>query len=288
MAIFNLSNFNFNNVFQAIPQTPIAGIYTNIKLFGNAIFDDLEGTHEIMTQQQIDDLSFTEIREYGVLTFLLAQFNNNLQGGNVTSLPAPIDGWIVLRKEINDAKFTKVDELEAIDLEYIDRLANSNSQYVFQFIPKTGDFLGQPMESNEVLTQFNKIILLDDKSENGYSFCLDLRLSETNIEQDITFNDVRSKFQTALIGEKEVHVGSMGFIANSNSVTELEFEQDFQYMKQFEAFLLNGEEKILKFTNGYMYRVITSNVSLTKKNGNINGNSSVWIINFEWREINEI
>jgi hypothetical protein len=288
LAIFNLSNFNFNNVFQAIPQTPIAGIYTNIKLFGNAIFDDLEGTHEIMTQQQIDDLSFTEIREYGVLTFLLAQFNNNLQGGNVTSLPAPIDGWIVLRKEINDAKFTKVDELEAIDLEYIDRLANSNSQYVFQFIPKTGDFLGQPMESNEVLTQFNKIILLDDKSENGYSFCLDLRLSETNIEQDITFNDVRSKFQTALIGEKEVHVGSMGFIANSNSVTELEFEQDFQYMKQFEAFLLNGEEKILKFTNGYMYRVITSNVSLTKKNGNINGNSSVWIINFEWREINEI
>lgn len=286
--IFNLSNFNFNNVLNSPQQTPTPSIYSNIKFFGEGNFVMAHGLNYIMTQQEIDDDPFWEDESWGVNSFFLAKFDNNLQAGNITSLPEPIESWIILRKAIGDAKYTKVDELPAISLEYVDRLARSNETYTYQFVPKTATLLGAPLQSNDLITNFTRVVLLDPNTNDAYSFCLDLRLSSIATDEDISFNQTRGKYDTVLKGNREVHSGSIGTIIESSAVDALEVEQNYAFLQEFENFLLNGEEKILKMPYGQMYRVATSDISTTRKEGNTNSGKELYVISFSWTEVGEV
>lgn len=288
MSFFNINYFNTETQFQRLNETPVPVTYSNIKLFGGGYFDDLHGVDFIMTDEQIDTLDFNESPEWDLNTIILAKFNNNLQAGNVTGLPSPITSWLVQRKSENDTKYTQLAEIEADVDSYIDRLAKSNETYDYRLLPIASDLIGEPLKAEPVSTDFNKVILLDPDSEEGYSFCLDLRLSEIGISEDIGLNSTRGKFDTYQKGNREVHSGSVGTLLNSNSITEEEMQQDKEFLDAFEAFLLNGGEKIIKFNKGYTYRIVTSNVSLTKKTGSTNRDRSLYVVSFSWTEIGEV
>lgn len=288
MPIFNIGYFNAGNTFQLLNQVPTPSTYSNIKLFGASIVDDLWGVSRIMTQSEINNLDLYTEPQWGIDTIILANFDNNLQAGNIISLPTPIDKWLLLRKGQNDAKFTKIAELEANVSEYVDRLAVSKEMYQYELIPMAGDLLGEPLLSDPTPTDFTKVVLLNPDETEGYSFCLDLSVSDISVEEDLVVNDTKGKFQTILKGNKEVNSGTISFIATSNSDTYNELKQDVAFLDGLKDFILNGEDKILKFTSGFSYRVSTSDFSKSEKQGNDAKGNKVFAISFSWREVGEL
>lgn len=291
MAIFNLSNFNFGNAFIRVLENIVPSSYEGIKIYGSGNFARIYGVNYIYTQAEIDELDGNQPfpdREWTVDTFIWAQFLNNLQAGNITSLPAPLDGWKVQRQGKNESKFATLGELGSEETEFVDRLAKSKESYIYRVIPKTGDVLGSPLDSDIIDTSFKKIVLLDPDTQEGYSFCLDLRMSDIQIDEDVTYKDTRGKYQTELRGNKKVNNGSIGFLAKSSAVDSTELEQDLAYLQAFEDFINNGQPKILKIDNGYIYKVATSNFGKQRRNSVNNNGETLFNLAFNWREIGEV
>lgn len=290
MPIFNLINFNVNN-FQPNIQTPTPSTYSKITLKGEGKFGLLYGQTKAYTQAEIDAIDTTSApdeEEWGVDTFILARHDGDLQGGNETSLPAPITQWDILRKSNNDAKFTNIASVDDLETVYVDKLARSNETYIYQWIPLAGDVLGSPLQSEETTTDFQQVVLLEESTGDLYSFCLDLRLSEIRTNEDFAVENTRGKYPTSQRGNTNYSSGSIGVIVRSNAVTEDELEQDIQYVRDFQDFLTNGVEKVLKYTSGLTYRVQTSNVALTTKTGRTSSGSEIYLVSFEWTEISDL
>lgn len=286
MPIFNLSTFNFNNAFQLLNQIPPTSPYSNIKFYGGGRFDNVHGEEYVYDQTKIDSLDFYSDPLWTVPTFLLMLFNNDLQGGNIVSLPSPIDKWLVFRKNQTDAKYTKIAELPAATESYVDRLASSKQIYSYTLIPQSNDLLGESLLADPATTDFTRVILLDDTV--GYSFCLDLEMSDISTEQDITVSQTKGKYDTVLQGNKNAKVGSIGVILKSNSSTEIEIQQDAAYIDEFEAFITRSGSKVLKFPKGFSYRVYTSDFSKIAKDGYDSEGNIVYRVSFQWREIAEV
>ena len=146
--------------------------------------------------------------------------------------------------------------------------------------------LGESLLADPVETDFTRVILLDDMT--GYSFCLDLEMSDISTEQDITISQTKGKYDTVLQGNKQAKVGSIGVILKSNSSTEIEIQQDAAYIDEFEAFIENGSTKVIKFPKGFSYRVYTSEFSKIAKDGYDSGGNIIYRVSFAYREVGEV
>lgn len=286
--MFNISYFNARNVFQRLYERPTPSAYFGVKIFGKGNFTNIHGVTRVLGESEINSQDFFTYKNWTVDTFLLAKMEGNTQGGNVTSLSAPITSWLIFRKGLLDTTFKRLAEIPEESTFYIDNTAVSNNEYIYQFLPKNNDEIGVSVPSIPKKTDFTKVILIEEESGDIYSFCLDLRLSEISIEESSSFFDTRGRYQTYLKGNKRVNVGSIGFVANSNSIGDFEIEQDLAYLKSFEDFILNGKEKLLKFPNGYSYRVITSNFIKSRKTSVNSYGKSVYVLSFSFREVGEI
>jgi hypothetical protein len=285
--IFNINHFD-TNAFQSLIPLPVATTYSNIKLFNTGTFDDVWVENYVRSYAEILALDFFSQPIWTVRTLFLAHFNNNLQGGNIISLPNPIDKWIILRRGKNDAKFTKIAEVDANVDTYVDRFARSKEEYVYQLIAMAGDSLSEPLVADAVETNFTKVTLIDPVDNIGYEFCYDMSMSEIGVEEDLIISDTKGKFQTFLKGNKEVSVGSISMIATSDSITSDEINQDLEFLNGLKAFILNGKSKIIKFPKGMMYRVYTSDFSMTRKDGVDSYGNQIYRVGFEWREVGEV
>lgn len=292
MSVFNLSVFNFGNIFSGVLPKIVPTSYQGITLYGKGGFGRLYGVNYVYTEAEQNELDGNQPfpdREWTIKTFILANFQNSLQAGNITSLPEPLDGWILSRKAKEDVKFTTLGLLGALDTQFIDRLAASNEDYTYRLIPKTGSLLGAPLDSDETSTDFTQVVLLDPDTEQGFSFCLDLRMSEINIEEDLSVKDTRGKYQTILKGNKRVNTGTIGFLATSSAVDDNELQQDIAYLKEFEDFILDSSKaKILKLPKGYIFKVFTSDFSKTKRTSVNNQGQTLYTISFSFREVGEV
>lgn len=284
MPIFNISYFNATNEFRKLNGFPIPSTYSNVKIFGQGIFDTIWAEDYIRTNEQIESLNIFAEPEWDANTIMLAKFNNNLQAGSVTSLPSPVDNWGVFRKGKNESKFTRIGDMLAEDLIFTDRLALSKEIYEYEIIPKSGDILGEPLLADKATTDFDKVILLDPIINEGYSLCYNIQLSDTTIEEDVTVSDTRGRYQTTLRGNKQVAVGNITVIATGATDISNGVQQDVEFLNSFKEFILNGREKILKFTDGIAYRVTTSEYSMIKLDGLDSAGNIVYNISFSWRE----
>ena len=101
--------------------------YNKATLYGDALVDYIWIRNKVDTQNEIDaTLSYTYDPEWDANTFLLAPFNNTLNGGNVTSVGDKILYWQVYRKKKDDAT-----------LHFLVRISASQyALYDFNYLPK--------------------------------------------------------------------------------------------------------------------------------------------------------
>ena len=288
MSLFNINYFNAGSVFSGVYSDPTTSTYSNLKIFGAGTFDDVHVLNRVLSQSEIDSLDLLEEPEWDVFTLMLAKFNNNLQAGNIVSLDDPIDNWIVRRKRSDESKFTVLAELEADATEYTDRLAESRKTYTYQAIPLAGDALGEPIEDDNVVTDFQRVVLLDPDTEEGYSFCLEVGRSQITTNERVTQQQTKGKYDTFLTENRKFASGSISTIPESNSVTAQEIEQDIAFINQLEDFITNGNEKILKFESGFTYRVYTNNFVKAQRQGETSNGQILNSISFDWNEIGEL
>ena len=288
MSFFNISYFNAGLGFLRLYETPSPSSYSNIKLFGAGKFGTLYGERRIYSSSDISSINPKVEQDWLTDTYINAKFDNNLQAGNYTSLASPIDGWIIQRKATTDAKFTTIAEVGAMVDTYEDNLVSSKQTYIYQLIPKAGTVLGAPLESDPVSTNFRTVILLDPLTQEGYSFCLNLQIDGITVNEDITTSDTKGKYQTVVKGNRRFKSGSIGIIASSSVDINGGIDQNVAFLNQLEDFIQNSNEKIIKFPNGFTFRVSTGGFNYTKLDGvDANGNM-LWAVSYDWAESGDL
>lgn len=288
MSFFNINYFNAGSAFMRLYETPTPASYSNIKLFGGGKFGTLYGERRVYSDTDIANINSKVEQEWLVDTYINAMFNSNLQAGNITSLPSPIDSWIIQRKAMGDAKFTTIAIVDDLVDTYVDKLVKSKQEYTYQMLPKAGDVLGAPLEADPVTTDFKTIILLDPLTNEGYSFCLNMQVDSITVNEDVVESNTKGKYNTTLKGKRRFKSGTIGVIAVSDVLPNGALDQDLAFLDQLEDFITNGDEKILKFPKGMTYRVTTNNMSYNKLDGlDANGNT-IYSIVFDWREVAEL
>lgn len=288
MSFFNVNYFNGNSFFTRMYNIPVPSSYSNIKLFGGGVFGTLYGERRIYSDSDIANINSKVEQDWLVSTYINAKFNGDLQAGNLTSLPSPIDAWIIQRRATGEAKFTTIAEVGASVDMYEDRLVKSKQTYTYQILPRAGTVLGAPLEADPVTTNFDSVVLLDPLTNEGYSFCLNLQLDSVTVNDDVVSSNTKGKYNTILKGQRRFKSGSIGVIAVSTIEIGGALDQDILFLEQLEDFIVNNDEKILKLPNGMTYRVITSSMTYTKLDGvDVNGNT-VFSIAFGWTEVGEL
>ena len=288
MSFFNISFFNASTFLTRLYEVPTPSAYSNIKVFGECTVGTVYGERRILTDTQISNYNPKVEQTWGTHTYINAKFDNNLQAGNIVSLPASIDGWIVQRKSSTESKFTTLANVSASTIAYVDKLVKSKTTYIYQLIPKAGSFLGAPLQSDPTTTDFKKVILMNPLTEEGYSFCLEIQFDALTTNEDVVTSDTKGKYPTVLKGNRRYKTSSIGVIAVSDADTANGIQQDEAFINQLESFIFSDVEKIIKYPKGLTYRVQTNNFVATKLEGLDNQGNTVYSLAFEWTEIGDL
>jgi len=267
-----------------LSQLPVT--YSNIKIYGASVIDDVHLLDYEMTSTQIAQLDFYVEPEWDDNTLLLAKFNDNLNGGNITYLPALIDKWIVSRREINESKFTKIDEIDVSNAkEYTDYEVYSNTSFIYNITPVAGDYMGTPLQTEPVPVKLESWFLLSLDASTIYNMCFNFKSTTMNLNESVTQNETFGKYDLLSKGNRSFDSSHIQFIP-SQSNNNNEIVQPVSYINDFESFIKNTEIKLLKSPKGEIWKVIT--YGFNKSLFSDSDYNQTYIVDFDWIEVQDI
>ena len=265
-------------------QLPVT--YSNIKIYGTSTIDDIHLLNYKMSQSEIDNLDFYVEPFWNEHTLMLAKFNNNLNSGNITYLPALIDKWIVFRREINESKFTKIDEInDGKAKEYTDFTSYSNGLFIYNIIPNSGDYLGIPLETDVIDNKLESWFLISNDGNKIYNMCLNFKSTQIQNNESISQNETFGKYDITSKSNRDFNSSHIQFIP-SQSNNNNEIVQPVSYINDFESFIKNTEIKLLKSPKGEIWKVITH--GFNKSLFSDSDYNQTYIVDFDWIEVENV
>ena len=283
--MFQFIGYNFFSDGDALNNAPsnIDGI-TNIRL-QNAIYN-----HFNVTRNTSTTVSTTIPTSWDYDTILDANFNGNIDGGNVNFLIEQISAIKIKRRvqgEFNwlTLKTIPVSTVEDLTFIFNDLLNKNNITYEYALVPVIegveGDYL-----INSILSQFNGVFIGD--AETIYKFLYEVKYDNNQRNQQVGIFQVLGQQFPIFVAN-----GSLSY--ESGSVTATILNDDFEQTgvidrtaitKQKNAikdFLTNRKAKILKDWNSNEWLcIVNDNVNVTYKE---NYGMGIPVITFNWTEI---
>lgn len=224
----------------------------NIKI-ENGIFDHLHGTEDVNT----DDFTSEIVPGWNYATFIDANFNNTLFGGNVDFSVETTDEVRIKRRIKGTYNWItlatiKIEKEADFSFIYYDNLASAKETYEYALVPAKNNTEGM-MSIGEVYSDFDGIYIVgNDKTYFGFvnlSYPAPTRHKESSI---ITTLD--SQYPYIINNSK------MNYYSDTLSATFVEadesnewgwdFEDGWKYRDEFKDWLFNGRAKILKYYTG--------------------------------------
>ena len=286
--MFQFIGYNFFSDGDALNNAPsnIDGI-TNIRL-QNAIYN-----HFNITRNTSTTVSTTIPTSWDYDTILDANFNGNIDGGNVNFLIEQISAIKIKRRvqgEFNwlTLKTIPVSTVEDLTFIFNDLLNKNNITYEYALVPVIegveGDYL-----INSILSQFNGVFIGD--AETIYKFLYEVKYDNNQRNQQIGIFQVLGQQFPIFVAN-----GSLSY--ESGSVTATILNDDFEQTgvidrtaitKQKNAikdFLTNRKAKVLKDWNSNEWLcIVNDNVNVTYKE---NYGMGIPVITFNWTEIGQV
>lgn len=286
--MFQFIGYNFFSDGDALNNAPsnIDGI-TNIRL-QNAIYN-----HFNITRNTSTTVSTTIPTSWDYDTILDANFNGNIDGGNVNFLIEQISAIKIKRRvqgEFNwlTLKTIPVSTVEDLTFIFNDLLNKNNITYEYALVPVIegveGDYL-----INSILSQFNGVFIGD--AETIYKFLYEVKYDNNQRNQQIGIFQVLGQQFPIFVAN-----GSLSY--ESGSVTATILNDDFEQTgvidrtaitKQKNAikdFLTNRKAKVLKDWNSNEWLcIVNDNVNVTYKE---NYGMGIPVITFNWTEIGHV
>lgn len=280
-------NYNFFADGDALNTAPSSvDNITNVKLT-NSIFD-----HFNITKNTSTVVSTSIPTEWDYDTIMNANFNNNIDAGNVNYLINQISSIKIKRRKQGDFDWLTlatipINRVEDLSFIFNDLLNQDNVTYEYALVPIIGEIEGQYL-INSVVSKFNGVFI--GNAETIYKFLYEVKYSSNQRNQQV------GVFQ--VLGQQYPIVVANGALSyESGNVTATILNDDFEktgiidraeIVKQKDAlknFLTDKKPKILKDWNGNIWLcIVNSNIDVSYKEGTGMG---IPVISFDWTEIGE-
>jgi len=270
--------------FSNAQSAPAKRLYDKITVYGNAIIDKLNIKSTELTNAQLLTIDITDTLGWEIDSLATGEFENTLDAGNITSLTSAMTIWEIVRREVGDTVLTSLAKVDKAILEYTDYLAQANKNYEYLVYPETATQVGQALLSPAILADFFGVYLIDEDSETVLFFDLDIATDEITNETDMTEFQTYTKYNAYAFGDRDFLKGHIQATAGYFD-TNGDLIYDLDYFENIKTIINNKKDKVLKFRNGQMIRVITSNFRYSYMDSI---GEQLYTINFDFIEVGEI
>ena len=278
--MLGLCTFNFCGDVNALDPLSTNLSMTNTRV-SNAIFDHLNITKDVLS-------------DFGVLfpnwdfdTILDANFNGNIDGGNVNLVLDQIKAIRIKRRKTGEFNWVTLKEIpvNSLDsLKFIDRdnLSPSGYEFDYSIVPVMSDNTEGESNITTITTKFDGIFICDaDTIMKMYS---NIAINRTSVQAIGELQPIGSKYPILMHNsDVDYEKGSVsGRILNSDFLTNkmINRKDIVDETKGLTAFLKNKKPKMIKDWNGNIWLVmITGNPTITSE-----VSTGVNEVNFEWTE----
>jgi len=148
-------------------------------------------------------------------------------------------------------------------LEYTDYLAQANKNYEYLIYPQTASQIGQALQTSAILADFYGVYLVDETTSTVFFFDLNVVTNAINNETDMTEFENYTQYNAFAFGERDFLKGTIQAMGGYMDYTTGLHINTLTYFDSLKDIINNKTSKILKFRDGRMMRVMTSNFKHT-------------------------
>ena len=240
------------------PQKPEFSDYDKVTFYGNSsgcIIDEIWGRNIKYNAKMIDDLVGSVYEpKWDDTTYLLARFNNNLNGGNITNINTKIKNWLIYRRDIDEGHLNYVDTIDVGKSSYTDYKALRGKTYQYYMYAQSDTELSSPITTNEVECQYYHWCLIDQIKNAVYHFKYNFSGGNLSTEESWQEYQTGSQYNTFVRGETNYLVGTVQALVVENTVP---FKQSADYIDMFRECICSDREKYIKDAKGHIFKVFT-------------------------------
>lgn len=236
--------------------------YNKATLYGDALVDYIWVRNKVDTQDEINSTTgFTYAPKWDANTFLLAPFNNTLNGGNVTSVGDKILYWQVYRRAKDDATLHFLARIPASQYALYDFNVVNNNEYQYILFAETADYISAPLQQDGYVNTnwWNWSLVGLTKSEadskvyyadtnNVWIFDTELQSSALQQNLDKAVLENFTQFPKLSSGKKNYLTGTVtAYLSNPHNSR---YQDTVEQYNAFINFIADENPKLLKDRKG--------------------------------------
>lgn len=285
--MIGLIGYNFCSDGNSADPTP-TGIdnITKTKL-SNGIFD-----HFNMSRNVVFDYNSVEPIEWDIDTIINANFNGNIDGGNIEASVLNTTSVRIKRRVKGTFDWITIKEVpisKPEDLSFVitDNLATYDTEYEYAFVPLVGENEGNYI-INSIMSKFQGVFICD--AETVFKFSAGVEYSNNQANQEIgVFQPYNRQYpvivSNSVLNYKSGSIGGWILPDNFDQNRVIDRKAITKEKEVLLNFLMNKKPKMIKDMNGNKWLVFfTGNPSLSYDN---NYGQGMVKVNAEWTEIGD-
>lgn len=272
------------------PTVPELSSYDRVTFYsgdtnsGGCIIDKVYGVNQETTIDYLDRCATILFEpQWNVNCYILCEFDNNLSGGNITSITLPITNWDIYRAKAGTTLLEYIDTIDVLTNSYNDFTALKNNDYVYYIFAKNDTEISSPLETAVVHCAYDGWFLID--VENKISYLFDINFSGGDLSQinNMTEYDTNLKY-------KAYSKGAMDYIEGTITALVMDdycnMTQSVDVLETIREFIFSDRLKYIKDNKGRIFNVFTSNYKDNFITNGINGEPRY--ITFDFKEVGEV
>ena len=256
--------------------------YNKFRVNGNLTLDKVRNLSQVLTNQQLNQLSVFDEYSWSLTTRMYAEFNDNLNAGNVTGVETDLVGFDIFRKANDETIFTKIDTLEPNEKFFTDYAVATNSTYEYIIYALTEQEVSNPITSPPITLDFYSWSLTNPKTQEVYIF--DLNTTSSPITHNTDFH----VYDTAYTEKPKVSYGDKNYLSGTISALAGQVLQNglfyypHDYLDKLSSFVNSKGPKYLKSRKGDIWIVHTSDFQFNYQD---EVQEQIAMINFNFIEV---
>lgn len=252
----------------------------------NAIFDEF-----FITKDTISSYSKVKPTDWDIYTILLAQFQGNLDGGNIGGSIDQLDSIRIKRRRVGTFDWITIKDIpvnvpEDVNFANEDLLAMDDTRYEYAWIPVLNGIEGNYITA-EIDSKFNGVFIAD--ADTIYKFYAGVSYGAMQQNQQVgIFNPLNRQYPIYVSnGQSNYKTGNLSgrILGHFEDTHELDRKEMVAQRDELLKFLTNKKVKIIKDFNGNHWLVfITGSPSVEFEDKWGNG---MMTVNFQWGEVGD-
>lgn len=263
--MFSICGYNFCADKNALDAAPVQPDTLTESVLTGGIFDHWNITRNIVSEYSPDIPTV-----FDFLTIMNANFNGNLNAGNIDFALDSIDGFNIKRRKVGtfnwiNLYYVPVSDISDFNITYNDNLAQSGVEYEYALVPVVGGVEGNYI-SDTIGTEFDGVFICD--ANTIYQFYAGVQYGTSSRVQKVgVFEPFGRQYPVVVSnGATNYESGSIsGQVLSQGYLKNGEFNRIAMVNEQnaLVNFLTNKKAKIIKDWNGRIWLcVITSAPSI--------------------------